>query len=138
MKSLFSFKGRARRLHYWLTSLAVAAIAVLLVVLQLKVLGTIGGALSLLIIIPVVWISFAVGVRRLHDREKPWWWVLIFFVLPSALTAPMEQLDETTMPSTPVLVLGLMGVAIGIWGLIELGFLPGTRGENRYGPDPKA
>lgn len=29
-------------------------------------------------------------------------------------------------------------LAIGIWGLIELGLLRGTEGQNQYGPDPMA
>jgi uncharacterized membrane protein YhaH (DUF805 family) len=28
--------------------------------------------------------------------------------------------------------------ALGIWGLVEIGFLRGTAGYNRFGPDPLA
>jgi len=30
----------------------------------------------------------------------------------------------------------LVPVIGGLWSLIETGFLPGTRGSNRFGPDP--
>ena len=35
-------------------------------------------------------------------------------------------------------VVGLIGLAIGLWVLIDLGLLKGTPGPNRYGPDPLA
>jgi uncharacterized membrane protein YhaH (DUF805 family) len=33
-------------------------------------------------------------------------------------------------------ILDLIGAAIAIWALIEIGFLRGTKGPNNYGPDP--
>ena len=52
--------------------------------------------------------SFVLAIKRCHDRDKSGWFVLISFI--------------------PV---------IGpIWLLVELGFLRGSQGENRFGPDP--
>jgi uncharacterized membrane protein YhaH (DUF805 family) len=34
------------------------------------------------------------------------------------------------------LILVLVCLSIGIWFFVELGFLRGTAGPNRYGPDP--
>jgi len=34
------------------------------------------------------------------------------------------------------LALSLLSFAISIWAIVVLGFLRGTRGPNRYGPDP--
>jgi uncharacterized membrane protein YhaH (DUF805 family) len=34
------------------------------------------------------------------------------------------------------LVLSLASLGISIWAIVVLGFLRGTRGPNRYGPDP--
>ncbi|TGR16409.1 DUF805 domain-containing protein, partial [Mesorhizobium sp. M8A.F.Ca.ET.197.01.1.1] len=48
--------------------------------------------------------------KRWHDRNKSGWWTLI----------------------------GLIPIIGGIWLLIELGILEGTRGANQYGPDPLA
>ena len=54
--------------------------------------------------------SLAVYTKRWHDHNKSGWWTLILFV-----------------------------PAIGpIWMLVELGFLPGTIGPNRFGSDPLA
>ena len=57
---------------------------------------------------PFIWISFAVMVKRCHDRDKTGWFIFIMLV---PLIGP-------------------------IWLLVELGFLRGTTGPNRYGPDP--
>jgi uncharacterized membrane protein YhaH (DUF805 family) len=53
--------------------------------------------------------NLAVAVRRMHDQDKSGWWILIGFV-------------------------PLIG---GLWLLI-LYLIGGTRGPNRFGPDPKA
>ena len=56
----------------------------------------------------IAWPGIAISIKRWHDRDKAGWWLLIVFV--------------------PVL---------GIWNLIESGFLPGTPGTNRFGSSPK-
>jgi uncharacterized membrane protein YhaH (DUF805 family) len=33
-------------------------------------------------------------------------------------------------------VVGAVAIAITLWLFIEIGFLKGTQGPNRYGPDP--
>ena len=53
-------------------------------------------------------ISIIVQVKRWHDRDKSGWWVLINFV---PVVGPL-------------------------WALVECGFLRGTLGDNRFGPDP--
>jgi uncharacterized membrane protein YhaH (DUF805 family) len=58
--------------------------------------------------LPVYWLLFVLFVKRLHDRGKSAWWLLLL-ALP--LLGPM-------------------------WLLVELLFLPGTPGENRFGGDP--
>ncbi len=47
-------------------------------------------------------------IKRFHDRDKSGWWVLILFIP----------------------IIGF------IWAIIDLGLMEGTRGSNRYGPDP--
>ena len=66
------------------------------------------GLLSGLYSLAVLLPSIAVAVRRLHDTDRSGWWFLIGFV--------------------PI-----------VGGIILLVFyvLEGTRGPNRFGPDPK-
>src|SRR5262249_12383731 len=80
----------------------------------------------------VSWISaFAIGVKRLHDRNKSGWWILLFYVVPLLLGGGGNQAESAVAG-----ILGLVSLAISIWALIELGFLRGTVGPNRFGPDP--
>jgi uncharacterized membrane protein YhaH (DUF805 family) len=41
-------------------------------------------------------------------------------------------------PNTPGGILAITVVAISIWLIIQMGFLKGTSGPNRFGPDPLA
>ena len=43
---------------------------------------------------------------------------------------------EMLVPGSIAMLIGLISMAVGIWALIELGFLKGTTGENSFGPDP--
>lgn len=103
---LLSFEGRFSRLDFWLF-LGPVAIAHGLV----DVISHAIGAENLLTIgfaAMVMWPFLAVLAKRWHDRDKSGWWSLIVFV---------------PLIGTP-------------WLLIECGFLPGTKGDNRFGPDP--
>ena len=84
----------------------------------------------LLILIFTLWIGLALGAKRLHDRNKSVWWLLIFWVLPGILQGIGEQVGGLGF------ILGLDAYALSIWGLVEMGFLRGTVGPNRHGPDP--
>jgi len=131
---LFGFHGRIRRLHLWLYVLAV-------MVIQGGVIWQFGHIVNLpqhhgmmmdsdvnmwtshmggiyvvthnpfagLFGLVLAWTHLAVFVKRWHDRDKSGWWVLIVLI-------------------------PLIG---WLWMLIECGFLEGTIGPNKYGPDPK-
>ena len=61
-----------------------------------------------LLMFPLMLVGIIVQIKRWHDRDKSGWWVLINLV-----------------------------PCIGpFWALIECGFLRGTPGPNKYGPDP--
>jgi len=94
------------------------------------------GILSLIIVVffIVSWISaLAIGVKRLHDRDRSGWWILLFYFGPTVLAAAQNSTADGSLAST---VLGLGTFAIWVWALVELGFLRGTSGPNRFGPDP--
>ena len=143
---LFSFQGRLNRKPFWLTSIAMAVIAMVLSGILVAIAGFalmtgdiaaviaavgIVGLVIVILYIPIIWIWLALGAKRLHDRNKSAWWLLVFYVLPGVLTA---------IPAGEMLgfALALAGLAISIWALVELGFLRGTSGPNDYGPDPLA
>lgn len=115
----FVIDGRASRSEFWFFSLFafVATLVFLIVGLLFAVLvsyisQTLGGIISFLVALsPLVFIipSITVTIRRLHDQDKPG-------------------------------LLVLLGLIPAIGGLIVLILmcLPGTQGDNKYGPDPLA
>ena len=111
---LFSLEGRIPRSTYWLKYVVpYAIIHIILLLLDINA-GTyddrIGlGAMSGLFTLLTLYPSIAVSVKRCHDRNRSGWFLLVGIV--------------------PVL---------NLWVFVELGFLRGTVGSNRYGPDPLA
>jgi uncharacterized membrane protein YhaH (DUF805 family) len=81
-----------------------------------------------------MWICLATSVKRLHDRDRSGWWIVPFFVLPSFSSNIQDWLGESIFGFAVALALFILCV----WGFIELGFLRGTCGSNRFGPDSLA
>ncbi|MBV9330945.1 MAG: DUF805 domain-containing protein [Alphaproteobacteria bacterium] len=147
---LFSFKGRLNRARYW----AFIGLFVLILVLAFAATaigpltaahgGTavpvivLGSVLSLLLLV-AVYASFAVAIKRLHDRNRSGWWVLVFAVLPGLLDAIARTMVQAN-PGQTAAAQGLSVIALpfAIWGFVELACLRGTKGTNRFGPDPLA
>ncbi len=109
----FSFTGRATHFDYWVRYAIPYVVGALIAGFLDAMLGTNnpdtgGGVITLLFVIAAIWPSLAVGVKRCHDRDRYGWFLLI----------------------------GLIPIVGNIWLLIELGFLRGSQGSNRIGPDP--
>jgi uncharacterized membrane protein YhaH (DUF805 family) len=143
---LFSFHGRINRGKYWLAVLIYIVVWVVFVAGCLIWLGginidnlfSLAGAGLLIwlagffLFVMAMWSGVAVGVKRLHDRDKTGWWILLFWLGPGVLSG-----SNTAMPDLGGgLILSLAAIAVAIWGFVEIGCLPGTPGPNRYGPDP--
>ncbi len=140
---LLSFSGRTARLHYWQIGLALQLLVAIPFCLFLYLAITLRvGALAGVGLIPIVLAlpaSMAVTFRRLHDRNRSAWWYLLFF-------GPLVAVDITMSvarthgdaPSLTFALLALLSLIPWLWGNIELGFLRGSRGPNRFGPDPYA
>ena len=119
-KRYFDFSGRSRRKEYWLFTLLY--VLVILFFAGIMVAGVVGleknetpgltfwfGLAGMILFLLASLIpSIAVAVRRFHDQNQSGWLYLLGFI-----------------PS--------------IGGLIVMVFmcLDGTKGENRFGPDPK-
>lgn len=123
LKRYADFSGRSQRKEYWLFVL-FQIVAVVLIGLVASVLfgafdaetssslfpGLTGGFLIVigLAVLALFIPNLAVQVRRFHDQDKTGWLVLLGFI--------------------PY----LGGVIVFVFMLLE-----GTKGPNRYGPDPK-
>jgi uncharacterized membrane protein YhaH (DUF805 family) len=162
---LFSFKGRINRAKYWLATLMILCwmIFVLEVLAAVAPIFGIGGPLAInvigisasiqltdddapskislllqLVTIPLTLLFgccyAAVSIKRLHDRNKSGWWMVPFIVA----TGVYDQFANRLGGSYAAAVLGFAVFILFIWGLVEMYFLKGTNGPNRFGPDPLA
>ena len=62
----------------------------------------------------------------------------MFYLVPVAL-AVFAQAAVGSSPESSVTKVAEYGtLALQFWMIVELGFLPGTRGGNQYGEDPRA
>ena len=124
---LFSFKGRINRAKFWMYHWVYPMLigcAALIVVTAVYLVGAIplylAGAIQSItwerpaeLMMPfggvfTVWVQLAAIAKRWHDRDKSAWWTLI----------------------------GVIPIVGPIWVMVEVGFLKGTEGPNRFGPDP--
>ena len=113
LKDYATFSGRARRTEFWMFTLINAVVIIVLGGLYAAFQGGSLGTLFLVLYIAyglaVLLPSLGVAIRRLHDTNRSgWWWLL-----------------------------GVIPV-VGPIVLIVFYATEGTRGENQYGPDPKA
>jgi uncharacterized membrane protein YhaH (DUF805 family) len=156
--SLFDVRGRINRARYWRIAVAVAVVlAVLLAALWVYALsipgayenggptpfpgdpaGIAGAVLWFALLALALIAGVAATIRRLHDRNKTGWWILILVVAPDLLTAVAEYLAENALSDIVAYVLRIAAMAIGVWAFVELFCLRGTAGPNRFGDDPLA
>lgn len=83
------------------------------------------------------WPNLAFNVKRLHDRGLSGWYTLVFLV-PFFITSALTAMPFSATPSVPAVtaLAHLAGAFPSLWFFVATGFLPGTRGPNRYGPQP--
>ena len=154
------FRGRTSRLRFWLYPLIAIPLLILLYIVFYVYAMSFPGAYEnggptpwpsdpLEIALAIVWAlvlaailiaGLAVAVKRLHDRNKAWWWLLIF-LLPNSLSG-YAQYRAVTDPGDQAGQIAFVSMCVAlvflVWALVELGFLRGTVGDNRYGLDPLA
>lgn len=100
-------------------------------------LGMVGAGLWFLVALLWFWIALRAGVRRLHDRGKNGWWLLLYWAAPNFVSgAAMQGAQMLLIPDMIAEVLLAIAAALFALGLVDLGFLRGQAGENRFGPDP--
>ena len=133
---LFSFQGRLNRKFYWTIVIATTVAFILALLLALAALREYGLlpvtiAIILVLYIPLIWIGLALSAKRLHDRDKSAWWLLVFYALPTILSTAADRTEDVQF-----IILHLISFGITVWAFVELGCLRGTIGPNRYGPDP--
>jgi uncharacterized membrane protein YhaH (DUF805 family) len=142
----FSFRGRINQAKYWLALLIFTIVGM--------VQGLVGFALgnavlfqifNFLIDLAVLVASIAVGIKRLHDRDRSAWWLLLFYLGPVVFAGAgggdhvgWRELcrNDRGLVAISAALPARWFCALGIWGLVEIGFLRGSAGYNRFGPNP--
>lgn len=124
LKRYADFSGRSRRMEYWMFALFLVVVNIVLGTVLGVIAGgaslaggeggalaALGGSMLVLVILGLAFLvpSLAVAVRRFHDQDKSGWFVLLGFI-----------------PYVGAVIVFVMMC------------LEGTKGPNRYGPDPKA
>jgi uncharacterized membrane protein YhaH (DUF805 family) len=115
MKELYlGFSGRINRKKYILAMLPLMAVAFAAMAIDeatgntaLRIGAMHYGIFQLLSLVILLWPGLALGIKRLHDRNRPGWMIILGYV-------PL----------------------INIWIAVELLFIRGTAGTNRFGADP--
>ncbi len=155
----FSPAGRISRSQYWLRFM----LPYLVIFFALDVTTALSdhasglyvtvNAVTTVFYLVVLWPSIATLVKRIHDRNKSGWTILILFLPAMVFSVTLfawlgvafysaEQGEGLTFSGTlgalgvVVIVLGIVVLAINLWFFIEFGCLRGTVGANRFGPDP--
>jgi len=85
-----------------------------------------------------LWVYLSTSVKRLHDRNKSGWWIVLFFVLPCLYSQFGTRLEDLLGDSYLAMLPGLNAFVLSIWGFVEMYCLRGTNGSNRFGADPLA
>lgn len=129
-KLLLTFEGRIDRTHFWIGIGVATAISLVGMVVGM-IVPRVGSILALVFNLVALVPSVAVGLKRLHDRDKDWHWLLVFYLLPVALPLAVGFISLSLLLPAQLVALGLVG-----WCIYELGVQKGTEGPNRYGPPP--
>jgi uncharacterized membrane protein YhaH (DUF805 family) len=161
---LFGFEGRINRAKYWLATLIILA-SMILSLLLLTVIclshGIATGPLSVNLVgisasiqltdddapaalfprlatlamtLAFGWCYAVASIKRLHDRNKSGWWIVPYLVVPGLY----GQFGDWLGDSWPAAFIGYATYIALVWGVAEMCCLRGTRGPNRFGPDPLA
>lgn len=159
---LFSFSGRVNRAKQWLL---FALLLIPGLVYQYVLLNSFGldwrefsrivsfqdlqhpSAGKVLMLMIPLWLitavpSLAVGAKRLHDRNRSGWWIILFLYAPWALSVfqvvllPRGVHGANLAPALATTLSAFVVFGLEIWAFVELYCLRGTVGQNRFGPDP--
>ncbi len=144
VQALTEFRGRLRRRDFWLGLLILLLIEIALSfgfagLMRPTGATPIENAALWLALAILLWGSAALIVKRLHDRDKSALWYPLFGLGPAlCYWLGVEYSSNISNVLSPAQqAFWLLGGILWVWAIVELGFMPGTKGPNRYGPDPR-
>lgn len=103
-----AWRGRVSRRTFWIYGVGGLLLVALYLQAVLGIAGMAHGRAESMVNLILLYPALAVSAKRWQDRGRSPWWVLVVLI--------------------PV---------IGwIWALVDNGLVRGTRGPNRFGPEP--
>ena len=159
---LFSPQGRVSRKSIWLFALALFGVQLAATVVDIASgMGTPGspGPLAAVLALFFLWPSIAISIKRFHDRDMSGWWVLLplgvligglVLLMALGLGGVLASFSAASLDDPPaasgamvgagllyLLVYLLVVAGVALFQIVQLYFLPGTSGPNRFGGDPR-
>lgn len=136
---LFGASGRINRAKYWRSVLIYIGAGLMTAVILFIAAGMAAPLFVIMLVVVLVpWLLWGISftTERLHDRDKSAWWLVVFYLAPGALANFTKFASFSGAAGTALnYMLALAGLALTIWGFVEIGCLRGTLGPNTYGPD---
>ena len=161
VRNYFNFRGRASRSEFWWLFVIVLFLEALFIIWQqekspLLILGFLKAPFKFVTLLPFVHLVLLpiATVRRLHDTDRSAKWLFVLlgtilgwlaFTIGFGMALSSVYTSETGTDITLLDIVFLMYVATLLLLLLPLAgeiamliilSLPGTKGANRYGPDP--
>jgi uncharacterized membrane protein YhaH (DUF805 family) len=136
VRLLFGFRGRTGRRQFWVLACTVNPIAALFIGLVALSTGAFSRppstltyfVLGLLVAVQL-WANLAVMAKRLHDRNRSAWFLLLLVLYGSVQAVASGGSIWFLLALLPMIV-------AAFWLVTELFFLVGSPGPNRFGPSP--
>ena len=145
LKRYAQFSGRSRRKEYWMFALFLFLcylVFILLVGFGAAAAVTAGGAglaglgagamvglgIFALFVLAMLIPTLAVGVRRMHDIDRTGWWI----AMPYAFSIASLVFGGSIVAVVLSLASLVASIVVFVFTVLD-----GTRGPNRFGPDPK-
>lgn len=137
---LFSFEGRTRRLHYWLTFLAMFAIVTTAMILAMPdeapptATPLMVSLLSLIFLYPMT----AVCVKRTNDIgwSPVWAWMLLGISLVVTLFDMFQPFGDLVTDFNEPNMAVWLAVIVTVILSIAIGCIRSADGRNAHGPSP--
>jgi len=137
-----SFEGRISRKPFWIGFIPLVAVMIGILFLSLYAVGEqdlwVFRLNKFIVMLIFMYPLMALGVKRLHDRGRPGYVVIFFFVpwLLHQITNLVGLTGDATSLNSLDLIFISLNMLISIWFFVDLGLLRGQRTTTQYGPDP--
>jgi uncharacterized membrane protein YhaH (DUF805 family) len=138
-----STEGRIGRAEFWVGLLILIAVMIVVTMIVMAIFGPFSPIAHLVVFLcelAIAYPCYVLFAKRFQDRGRPGTYAAIpigIFLVIAFLTL-LGLTGTQAAPNALGTVLAFVDLVVGLWILIDLGIMPGTRGRNEFGPDPVA